>query len=103
MVNWFGVLLIFYTLNFLLKYMPGSIFDNTRFSSGADLAGYVVLCLFFSYLGPKRSLIIFWGCLVLLLPILMLNSEDWKAVAVLLFLNKLSVSALLDAVYIINV
>ncbi|CDW81098.1 solute carrier family member 5 [Stylonychia lemnae] len=103
MINWFGVLFTFYTLNFLLKYMPGSIYDNTRFSSGADLTGYTLLCLFFTYLGAKKSLILFWGLLVILIPILILNTDDWKAVAILLFLNKLSVSALLDAIYIINV
>jgi hypothetical protein len=47
MINWFGIIFCFYTMGFLLKYLSGNIYTNTRFATTADVLGILILGMYY--------------------------------------------------------
>ena len=47
MINWFAVIMCLYSLIFILKYLSGSVFLNTRLSILGDVIGIMIVTMFY--------------------------------------------------------
>jgi hypothetical protein len=67
------------------------------------MLGILILGMFYLQLGPKRSMNLFWGLLLVFCPFLFYFRNNEVGLTLFLFLNRLSVSAVYSAAYIANV
>jgi len=55
-VCWVAASFNFYLITFFMKYIPGSIFLNTCFSSISESSGKIVAGVYLGKFGPRKAL-----------------------------------------------
>lgn len=96
----FGIMVIFYTLTFMIKYLHGSVFDHIKFSAMADFFGIFSMGFIYNWLGVKKTLYCYLVALLFTIPAQYYIVIEY---GVFLFINKLITYGICSSLYVINV
>lgn len=93
----------YYLVLFYMKYLPGSIYENTIFCSSADTAGYLLTGILFQYMGGRISLM-FSFSLTAISSLCIINLSDSPSlIPIFLFCSRLGIAAACNVLTIVNI
>jgi hypothetical protein len=106
MVIWTVCSFNFYLISYQLKYFPGSVYNNSMASSGADIGAFAISGFIYTYAGMRLSTVGFFtlsmiGGLTIIIFGYEEHMPEWHF-PVMVLCTKFGVSCMFNLVYIAN-